>query len=219
MNNFSVSNHRECFTSLLSAFCLVFIMICRMYYDIFFMSDCKVVWVSPMDLSQINHCNAFLSTFMCWISSGAFTEPVSLILLHKVYWDSQKFWQVCTGISWISLTERIPVWTKSPRSIVSVVALSLHFLGSFVFFYCFPIPGFLVVLFYRRQPNKHGSHLAILWKNSSSPQACISATNDTRKIQHVSVTNLLFNFLFHPLLPLALFFLFLPYILHVVCMA
>lgn len=70
-------------------------MFCRMYYDNFFTSDCKFVWVSPMDLSQINHCNAFLSTFMCWTSSGAFMEPGTLILPHKMYWDSQKFWYCC----------------------------------------------------------------------------------------------------------------------------
>lgn len=88
------------------------------------------------------------------------------------------------------------------------MALSLHVLGSFVLFYCFPIPGFLAVLFYRRQPNKPDSHLAILWKYSSSPQACISAMNDKRKPWLVLVTNLLFNFFVSSPAPSCLVFFF-----------
>lgn len=80
-------------------------MICRMYYDIFFMSDCKFVWVSPMDLSQINHCNAFLSTFMCWIPSSAFMEPVTLLLPHK---GCTGIHRVLVGLYWWFLNQ--PNW-------------------------------------------------------------------------------------------------------------
>lgn len=195
-------------TSLLNAFCLVFIIIYKMYYDTFFTWDCKFVWVSPMELSQLNHCDAFFRHLYMLNIFWYFHEANNSC--HTMFW----FTKALVGFYWYLLAHPntdIPIWAKSTLSITSAVALSLHVLGSFVLFYCFPIPGFLAVLFYRHQPNKPDCHLAILWKYSSSPQACISAMNDKRKPWLVLVTNLLFNFLFHPLLPLALFFFFIIY--------
>lgn len=99
MNNFSVSNHRECFSFLLSSFCLVFIMICQMHFLYIRLKFCVGVpygLVINKSLQCFSEHLYVLDIFWCFHRASK---------SYLTAWGVLRFTKVLVGLYWYFLNQ------------------------------------------------------------------------------------------------------------------